>query len=294
MAKRRRKKKITKTRFDEKFVLFCIISLFISASLGGAISSAAKKGQFDLGIFLLVFFISLMVLLTISTILSTPKVKGAIGERRVAKKLNKVAKKYNGKVINDVIVQGEDGKTSQIDHILFTPYMIFVVETKNYAGRIYGSDGDQYWTQVLAYGHTKNKLYNPVKQNMTHIYRLKETLGKNCHMESVIVIVSGNLNHITSKHAYSPRGLKNLISKDDPIIFSDEQIDYYYNKVIEFKNNPVISKREHVKNIKQMKKDVENNICPRCGGKLVLRVSNIDGSHFYGCENFPKCNFTKK
>ena len=292
MAKRKKKKKY-RSRADNTFILLAIISFFVSMSLAGLISGIAGN-KFNFGTFILVFFITLIVLLIISTILSTPRVKGAIGEKRVAKRLNKVAAKYKGKVINDVIVQGEDGKTSQIDHILFTPYMIYVIETKNYAGRLYGSDGDQYWTQVLAYGHTKNKLYNPVKQNMTHIFRLKEVLGKNCHMESVVVIVSGNLSYINSKHVYSLKDLKHLIKDEEHVLFTDDQLDFYYNKVVEFKNNPVVTKREHVQSIKQMKKDVENNVCPRCGGKLVLRVSKIDGSNFYGCENFPKCNFTKK
>jgi Predicted endonuclease distantly related to archaeal Holliday junction resolvase and Mrr-like restriction enzymes len=38
------------------------------------------------------------------------------------------------------------------------------------------------------------------------------------------------------------------------------------------------------------------NLCPDCGGKLVLRIArhgkNV-GNKFWGCSNFPKCNFTK-
>lgn len=38
------------------------------------------------------------------------------------------------------------------------------------------------------------------------------------------------------------------------------------------------------------------NLCPDCGGELILRVArqgkNV-GKKFWGCSNFPKCKFTK-
>jgi ssDNA-binding Zn-finger/Zn-ribbon topoisomerase 1 len=37
---------------------------------------------------------------------------------------------------------------------------------------------------------------------------------------------------------------------------------------------------------------MENNICPKCGGRLVLR--NGKYGQFKGCDNFPKCKFTEK
>ena len=37
---------------------------------------------------------------------------------------------------------------------------------------------------------------------------------------------------------------------------------------------------------------IARNICPRCGGKLVLRYGKY--GQFYGCENYPNCKFVKK
>lgn len=289
MARRKRR---YKSRNDQIFKLLIILSIFISMVLAGIIGSIAGKG-FNIGIFFVVFFITLIVLVIASAILSTPKVKGIIGERRVAKKLAKVAKKYKGKVINDVMIPGENDKTSQIDHILIAPQGIFVVETKNYSGRIYGNDNNQNWTQVLAYGKVKNKLYNPVKQNATHLYRLKELLNRRVRMESVVVIVSGNTKYIDSESVYTLGELRHLIEKDDKVELDDADVEKIYYEIMDYKNNPIITKKEHIKEIKQMKKDVNNNICPRCGGDLVLRQRK-DGSTFFGCSNFPKCKFIKK
>lgn len=37
-------------------------------------------------------------------------------------------------------------------------------------------------------------------------------------------------------------------------------------------------------------------ICPKCGGRLVLRMSKSGayaGSQFWGCSNYPKCRYIK-
>lgn len=49
--------------------------------------------------------------------------------------------------------------------------------------------------------------------------------------------------------------------------------------------------------ILKVEKPIENkkfnhNTCPECGGKLVLRKGKF--GEFYGCSNYPRCNFTKK
>ena len=68
-------------------------------------------------------------------------------------------------------------------------------------------------------------------------------------------------------------------------------MEYYYKKLLELKNNTTISKKEHIKNIHKTQRLIKRGICPRCGGKLVLR--NGKYSEFYGCSNYPKCRFKK-
>lgn len=75
------------------------------------------------------------------------------------------------------MIVSNNGNTTQIDHIVINPRGVFVIETKNYSGEIYGSENQREWTQVLAYGNVKNKLYNPLKQNATHVYNVKRIVG---------------------------------------------------------------------------------------------------------------------
>lgn len=179
------------------------------------------------------------------------KYKGKVGETTVKKELKKIASRYNGYVINDVIVQDAEKKYSQIDHILFVPQGVFVIETKNYEGAIYGDSSSNYWTQVLAGGRMKNKFYSPLMQNTTHVKRVRSILGceedvvKNC-----IVFVKGNIEHIDCETVCMPNGVRHMVE------LYDKRVgiwDYkkWYQAINEFKTHPVISKREYVKQLKK-------------------------------------------
>ena len=52
------------------------------------------------------------------------------------------------KRFHDVILPSRNG-TSQIDHIVVCQYGLFIVETKNLKGWIFGSEGNPKWTQSL-------------------------------------------------------------------------------------------------------------------------------------------------
>ena len=49
---------------------------------------------------------------------------------------------------HDVIIPSKNG-TTQIDHLLVSPYGLFIVETKNRKGWIFGSENQPKWTQTL-------------------------------------------------------------------------------------------------------------------------------------------------
>ncbi len=229
---------------------------------------------------LVILFVALVVYI------KTPFGRGRLGEWRVKLALGK-SKAGERYVINDYIIE-RDGKSSQIDHIVINKYGVFVIETKNYSGRIYGNDNQQQWIQVLNYGKVKNKLYNPVRQNATHVYRLKGAL-KGAPIYSVVVFVQNNTKYIESTAVIPLRLLRKYISRGT-IQLTKEQIEDCYITLTE--NRSEMSLREHIKEIQKTKRNIENNICPRCGGRLELKEGKY-GS-FYGCINYPACRFTKR
>lgn len=236
--------------------------------------------------FFFFWFVFVLVVASFIVYLSLPSTKGKLGEFRVRLIIGKTNPPAQY-VINDYVIE-QDGKSSQIDHILITSRGVFVIETKNYSGRIYGNEHQLQWTQVLQYGKIKNKLYNPVKQNATHIYRLKSVLG-NIPFFSVVVFVKNNTQFISAPSVIPLSRLRRAISDGIPCL-TETQMEELYNKLLEHRSS--LSTRQHVQNIRTQRAELQANICPRCKGTLVRRTGKY--GDFWGCSNYPKCKFIKK
>ena len=124
-------------------------------------------------IILLILVIILLTILIIKLCSNSPKSKGKEGERQVAKYLSNLpSKKYI--VLNNILLQNNYHST-QIDHIVFSVYGIFVIETKNYSGIIRGKENSENWTKET-YGN-KFPFRNPILQNKAHIKALQRILS---------------------------------------------------------------------------------------------------------------------
>lgn len=212
--------------------------------------------------------------------------KGAFGEYRVESVLGKTIEGTQYVINNYTIVN--DGKSSQIDHIFVNKFGIFVIETKNFSGQIYGSDEQLEWTQVLNYGKIKNKIYNPVKQNASHVYKIRSILP-NYPIRSLVVFVKDNVENINSSTVIPLSKLRQTVNSGVPLLDS-RQMRHIYDTLLAHRSS--ITQEEHINNIHLQQERIANNICPRCGGKLVLRHGQY--GDFFGCSNFPKCTFKKK
>jgi hypothetical protein len=78
------------------------------------------------------------------------------------------------RVFNNVTLPNFGGGTTQIDHIIVSVYGIFVIETKNMNGWIYGNEKDAKWTQVFF--KKKYTFPNPLRQNYKHTKSVSELL----------------------------------------------------------------------------------------------------------------------
>jgi hypothetical protein len=237
--------------------------------------------------------IVIIVFFALAAFLKSPSGKGWLGEFAVNIVLghNKQGVKYK---VNNFTFKFED-KTVQIDHLFINKNGIFVIETKNYRGRVYGDEKSQEWAQVFNYGKSKFKMYNPIRQNKSHIYHLKQLLEDyNVDYHSVIVFFDNTTKYIKSETpVIQVPHLRKLIKKTKSNKqLSPNEIDAIYNFIISYRNNNVIRKRTHVKNVKTRLKKLDENICPRCNGNLVEKKGKY--GTFMGCENYPKCKFIKR
>lgn len=106
-----------------------------------------------LGLFLgaITQFWYIIPLLLFIAILKSLCFKGIFGEFLVNKLLSQLPES-DYTLVKDVTLPAEDG-TTQVDHIVVSKFGIFVVETKNMKGWIFGSKTQKQWTQKI-YRHT--------------------------------------------------------------------------------------------------------------------------------------------
>jgi hypothetical protein len=99
--------------------------------------------------------------------------KGELGEYKIDIQLAQLPKEY--KYMSDLLIKNSHAKSgySQIDHVVITPYGLFVIETKNYQGTIYGGIDRKTWSV-----NGKFKMMNPFIQNYGHIQALKGLIDK--------------------------------------------------------------------------------------------------------------------
>jgi len=226
----------------------------------------------------------------------TPTGKGIIGEFlvNITAKLKLDKNQYH--LIKNVTLPIEDG-TTQIDHIIVSEYGIFVVETKNLKGWIFGNEKQKLWTQKI-YKHT-NKFQNPLHQNYKHIKTIENVLNIEPHKIFSVIVFSGDSTFKTKM----PENVKHGVSYIDYIkskthkIISQKEIAGIIASIESgrlsrsFKTN-----REHVRHVKSIiEEKKQKKLCPKCSSELILRVAKKGanaGKQFYGCSNYPKCRYT--
>ena len=243
-------------------------------------------------LFLFIIFVVILLLL------KSPGSKGVIGERKVQNKIAALVKdkdkdKEEFHVFNDLILETPDG-TTQIDHIILSHFGIFVIETKNLKGWIFGSEKQKQWTQTL-YGK-KYRFQNPIHQNYKHVKAVQNLLGiRQCLIFSIVVFVGNSqFKTVMPYNVVKLQEFLPYVRSYDAIILSDEDIDIFSHKL----SDPVFSdssvQKKHIRNVRN---NLQNPVCPRCGKQMVLRTArkgNAIGSEFWGCSGFPKCKATKR
>ena len=95
------------------------------------------------------------------------------GELRVSKAIMREFRPPDYHLMNHITLEMEDGST-QIDHILVSRFGVFVIETKDYRGWIFGGMQHYNWTQVIF--RRKFKFRNPIHQNKRHVRAIRELL----------------------------------------------------------------------------------------------------------------------
>lgn len=140
--------------------------------------------------------------------------------------------------------------TTQIDHLYVSRYGIFVVETKNYAGWIYGDAKQKQWTQVLY--QQKRRFYNPLKQNETHIKALAYLLKLPMETFHSIVVFVGEAEFKTAlpDNVLQGADISGYVHRFRRSLLSQAQVDEIYATLSQKRYRATAAKkRRHVRDV---------------------------------------------
>ena len=202
-------------------------------------------------------------------------------------------------VFSNVIVPRTKGptSTSEIDVLMLHEKGIYVIESKNYSGWIFGSADQRNWTVSLN-ANTKERFYNPIKQNRSHIKALANHLGLEEEAFRSFIVFSERCElkkvppdcdeyHICRRH-HLLRDIRRDLDNREVLFDADK----YAELRAEFESLSSASGADvrlaHVQEVQQV---VEGNVCPLCGSELVERNGRY--GKFIGCSAYPKCRFTR-
>lgn len=189
---------------------------------------------------------------------------GRVGEYYIFDQL----KNLNGykKFLFNCYVPKSDDKTTEIDVIMLHETGIYVFESKNYSGWIFGNADDKYWTQTLRsgrYGSEKNRFYNPILQNSNHIKWLKTFLtdygdkpfisyiafSDRCRLMDITLT---NSEQFVMHRSQATDDVFDKVKKSAAVL-TTQQIDDIFNKLYPLTQATEGQKTIHIEEIRKMK-----------------------------------------
>ena len=163
------------------------------------------------------------------------------------------------KFLFNLYVPRDNGKTSEIDVVMFHPKGLFVIESKNYSGWIFGNESNRQWTQTLPVGYGeshKERFYNPIMQNATHIRAIRKFIDNTIPVYSVIAFsdkctlkdVTVKSNVIVTYYSDLLREIKYKLSEINNYYMTPELLNETYNRLSQYANADEYTKFQHIHN----------------------------------------------
>lgn len=186
--------------------------------------------------------------------------KGNYGEFKTFQYLEKLS--VYKKLVTNLYLPKANGETTEIDLLMLSEKGIYVFESKNYSGWIFGDEKNKNWTQTLQ-NKQKNSFYNPIWQNKGHITALKavsEINENNFYKSFIIFSERCTLKKINitspSVKVINRNQIIRAIKEDMnnlPNLMTNEEVDKLYSKLQNYTHANDFIKRAHVENIKTKK-----------------------------------------
>ena len=234
----------------------------------------------------------LIPLALLGVLLRSSRVKGVVGERLVRSALRLRLDRATYRAMHDLTLPTPDG-TTQIDHIVVSPYGVFVIETKNMKGWIFGGERQAQWTQKI-YRNT-TRFQNPLLQNYKHVKALQALLDVPPETVHSVVTFVGTSTFKTTMPKNVTQGARFIgyIKSFREPVFSEAALEAILRRIADGRSKPAwATNRAHVQSLKLRSDPAAERRCPKCGSPLVLRTVKKGpkaGDRFWGCSTYPQC-----
>jgi restriction system protein len=150
--------------------------------------------------------------------------KGFEGEQTVVAMMYGFLDREKYYFFNDLILPKDEG-TTQIDHLIVSEYGIFIIETKNMKGSIYGNPYEKTWIQWLADG--KHPFQNPFHQNYKHKKCIEELLKieSDVYFDVIVFMECAKFPKGQPDHVFYPKELIRFVKSQTKTVLSGNEIE---------------------------------------------------------------------
>ena len=229
----------------------------------------------------------------VSALRRSPGGKGRAGERKVRRITGSRLDSKAYQSFHDLTLPTPDG-TTQVDHVIVSKFGVFVIETKNMTGWIFGDVNARRWTQSI-YGKTY-PFQNPLNQNYKHVKAVQSLLGlqSRCFHSLVVFVGDSEFKTPMPPNVMGRRELLPYIRSRSEVLLSEREVEASIRTLTGAQTSGFWARRRHIENLE---KNRRNPACPRCGKAMVLRVAKKGrrvGGRFWGCPDFPRCRATRE
>ncbi len=184
--------------------------------------------------------------------------RGWLGEKRTAFRMRLSLNTSVYRRFHNVIVATANG-TTQIDHLLVSPFRLFVIETKNIQGWIFGSENQ------------RKRSSTPLSSSPVSV-RSKPKCPQ----------------------TFSTRGCVPISAAIAADSYQTARFSELSVRLKRLKADKSLTHRVHVRSLRE--RHSSTTVCPKCGSTLVERTARKGpntGSTFLGCTGYPQCTYTR-
>ncbi len=209
------------------------------------------------------------------------------------------------KVLRDILIPAEQGKTMHIDFLIMTRAAIFVCEMKTFHGTILGNGMSKYWKHYV--GDSEIDYFSPVLQNLYHMKYLRDFLAPlpyqiNYHSIVIMYRYTGarldidppyppHTNIVTSVPSLQ-KVLQTVAEQQDRLL-TEGELEYIFDYIGQNQIRGDLARIEHEQQSFQYKNSarvaLSHRICPECHSKLQAQF--LPQGDYWVCSAYPKCTY---